>query len=183
MVKENFKTNQNRSALLLNASYEAMKVISWQKAIVLWLSDKVDVIEFHNIYIHSAKARFPIPSVIKLRTYISSVAFRRVRFSKQNVYLRDGYICQYCAKRCSNKELTIDHVIPISKQGPENWNNVVTACRHCNQRKGNRTPATAGMPLLKEPEAPHWITLVELELQNDMTVPLLWQNYLNHKAG
>ncbi len=160
-----------------------MNVISWQKAMVLWFSEKVEVIEFHDIYVHSARAQFPIPSVIRLRAYISSVAFRRVRFSKQNVYLRDSHICQYCGKRCANKELTIDHVIPLSKQGPENWNNVVTACRHCNQKKGNRTPVTAGMPLLKEPEAPHWITPVELELRDDTTAPLLWQNYLNYKTG
>lgn len=183
MVKENFPKSKKRAALLLNASYEAMRIITWQKAMVLWLSEKVEVIEFHDLRINSARATFPIPSVIRLKSYISTMAFRRVRYSKQNVYLRDGHVCQYCGKRCSSKELTIDHVIPLSKQGPENWDNVVTACRHCNQRKGNRTPVTAGMPLLREPEAPHWMTPIELELQGDATVPQLWQHYLNIKTG
>ncbi len=179
LIKENFKKIPKRAALLLNSSFEAMKIISWQKAMILWLSEKVEVIEFHDIHINTTRARFPIPSVIRLRTYISMANYRRVRFSKQNVYLRDSCTCQYCGKKCSNKELTIDHVIPISKQGPETWSNVVAACRSCNQKKGNRTPSAAGMPLLREPESPHWMTSIELELSNSK-IPQEWHHYISH---
>lgn len=168
--------------MLLNASYEALRVITWQKAIILWLTEKVDVIDFHDLFVSSPRAKFPVPSIIRLRTYVSTSAHRVVRFSKQNVYLRDSGTCQYCGKRCSPKELTIDHVIPVSKQGLENWGNVVAACRSCNQKKGNRTPAAAGMPLLREPEAPQWMTSVELELRNAL-IPQTWRVYLNTKAS
>jgi 5-methylcytosine-specific restriction endonuclease McrA len=181
-VKEKFKTIQKRAALLLNSSYEALKVISWQRALILWLSEKVEVLEFHDSYISSSRAQFPIPSIIRLKSYISSAAHRRIRFSKHNVYLRDLGTCQYCGKRCTNKEFTIDHVIPVSKQGPENWSNVVAACRHCNQKKGNRTPAAAGMPLLREPGPPRWMTPLELELRN-AKIPTTWRAYLKLKTG
>ena len=181
-VKEKTINANKQGALLLNSSYEALKVVNWQRALILWLSEKVEVIEFHEYFVSSPNAKFQVPSIIRLRSYISSAAHRRVRFSKQNVYLRDLGICQYCGKNCSNKELTIDHVIPVSKQGPENWSNIVAACRHCNQRKGNRTPAAAGMPLLREPESPKWLTSVELELRNTK-IPMAWRDYLNLKAG
>lgn len=181
-AKETLKKVKKRGALLLNSSFEALNVISWQKSIVLWLTGKVEVLEFHELFVHSPSAVFPVPSVIRLKTYVPSLNHRRVRFSKYNVYLRDRGVCQYCGKKCSNHELTIDHVIPVSKQGPENWNNVVAACRGCNQKKGNRTPAAAGMPLLKEPESPRWVTAVELELSN-APIPKTWRSYLNLKTG
>lgn len=176
-TKENFPKIPKRAVLLLNASYEAMKIVSWQKALILWFSEKVEVLEYHDLFINSPRRQFPIPSVIRLRAYVTTGSFRRVRFSKQNVYLRDACTCQYCGKKCSNKELTIDHVIPLSKQGPETWSNVVAACRHCNQKKGNRTPAAAGMPLLREPEPPHWMTSIQLELRNSK-IPLTWHSYI-----
>ncbi len=166
----------------MNSSYEALKVVSWQKALILWLSEKVEVLEFHNFTVNSPQAQFPVPSIMRLKSYVSSSAYRRVRYSKHNVYLRDAGICQYCGKKCSNKELTIDHVIPVSKQGPETWSNVVAACRHCNQKKGNRTPAAAGMPLLREPEPPRWMTPLELELRNSK-IPSTWHPYLKLKVG
>jgi 5-methylcytosine-specific restriction endonuclease McrA len=150
---------------------------------IMWLTEKVEVVEFHQFFVSTTRVKFPVPSIIRLKSYVSYAPHRFVRFSKQNVYLRDSSTCQYCGKKCSQKELTIDHVIPVSKQGPENWSNVVAACRHCNQRKGNRTPAAAGMPLLREPEAPQWMTAVELELRNSVTVPMTWKAYLNLKAG
>jgi 5-methylcytosine-specific restriction endonuclease McrA len=149
---------------------------------VLWLTAKVEVVEFYDLFVHSTNARFQLPSIIRLRTYISSSAYRHVRFSKHNVYLRDASTCQYCGKKCSGKELTIDHVVPISKQGPENWTNVVAACRNCNQKKANRTPAAAGMPLIREPEPPRWITPVELELRHSR-IPPSWRAYLKLKTG
>lgn len=159
-----------------------MNVITWKKALILWLTEKVEVLEFHPLTVCTPRAKFPVPSIVRLKAYVAGTLHRKVRFSKHNVYLRDSGICQYCGKQCSRGELTIDHVVPISKQGPENWSNVVAACRNCNQKKGNRTPAAAGMPLLREPEAPKWVTSVEMELYS-AKIPSTWRPYLNIKTG
>jgi 5-methylcytosine-specific restriction endonuclease McrA len=107
-----------------------------------------------------------------------------VRFCRENVYIRDNYTCQYCGDKLSAKHLTLDHVIPASKNGKKNWTNVVSACRTCNQRKANRTPQTANMPLLSEPKMPSWLPIRELEIQMEMEqAPESWLEYLRFKAG
>lgn len=148
----------------------------------LWFAEKVEVIEFHDLFVHSSNTKFRLPSIIRLKSYISKTSRAKVKYSKQNVILRDLAVCQYCGKHCSNKECTIDHVIPISKQGPESWDNVVVACRECNQKKANRTPAAAGMPLLKEPVRPNWLSPFDVELF-EVQVTKEWHAYLKLKIG
>jgi 5-methylcytosine-specific restriction endonuclease McrA len=80
----------------------------------------------------------------------------RVRFSRQNIYLRDGLTCQYCQQRLPRSELNLDHVIPRSRGGRTTWENVVCSCIACNVRKGGRTPQEAGMRLMKTPTRPRW---------------------------
>lgn len=169
-------------ALLLNSTYEPMKIISWQKALILWFQDKVEIIEYHQVFVHSIRTSFQIPAVLRLKHYVKPQRTSAVRFCRENVYIRDNYTCQYCGDRQPLKELTLDHVIPASKQGPKNWTNVVTACRPCNQRKGNRTPKTANMPLLTEPVAPSWLPNPQLKI-NVTFVPEVWHQYLQFKAG
>lgn len=172
----------NIRALLLNSTYEPMKVVSWQKALVLWFQDKVDIIEYHSVYVRSAKMQFRVPSILRLKSYVRQKNLTRVRFCRENVYLRDDYTCQYCGKRTHLKELTLDHVIPASKAGLKNWTNVVAACRPCNQRKANRTPSGAGMPLLAEPRAPSWLPSPELDPARN-AFPEDWIVYLSLKTG
>lgn len=169
-------------ALLLNSTYEPMKIISWQKALILWFQDKVEVVEYHTVFVRSVRATFQIPSVLRLKNYVRPRNHSTVRFCRENVYIRDNYTCQYCGDKYPLKNLTLDHVIPVSKQGPKNWTNVVTACRECNQRKGNKTPKTANMPLLTEPIAPNWLPSPELEAKPG-AVPGAWLQYLQYKAG
>jgi 5-methylcytosine-specific restriction endonuclease McrA len=83
----------------------------------------------------------------------------QVRFSRQNVYLRDGFTCQYCNKVFQRAQLNLDHVVPRSQGGRTSWENVVCSCVRCNLNKGGRTPAQAGLRLAKEPKRPSWSSL------------------------
>lgn len=169
-------------SLLLNSSYEPMQIVTWQKALILWFQGKVEILEYHGAFARSFHARFQLPSVLRLKTYVRPRTAGAVRFCRENVYIRDNYTCQYCATKLPGKQLTLDHVIPASHKGPKNWTNVVTACRDCNQKKADRTPRTANMPLLKEPRAPSWMPTLQLELHEDH-VPPDWTPYLRLKTG
>lgn len=164
-------------ALMLNASYEPMRVVSWQKALVLWFQDKVDIVEYHTAFAKSVQKSFQLPSIVKLRAYIRP-RNHAVRFSRENVYIRDDYTCQYCGDRLHPKQLTLDHVVPASKQGKKSWTNVVAACRHCNQRKADRTPDEASMPLLSQPRLPNWLPVVDFDF-NPRQVPSAWLPYIS----
>lgn len=124
-----------RRVLVLNASYEPVKVIGWKRAMLLWLAEKVDVIEHHNESVHSISSSFVLPSVIRVRQYIKRRRKSRMNFKRTHIFNRDDYCCQYCAKNLPVKELTLDHVIPVKNGGPKTWENLVTSCRDCNQRK------------------------------------------------
>lgn len=169
-------------SLLLNSSYEPMRIISWQKALVLWFQEKVEILEYHPVFARSVRSSFQLPSVLRLKAYVRPRALNAVRFCRENVYIRDQFTCQYCGDQLPGKQLTLDHVVPVSKAGKKTWNNVVTACRGCNQKKANRTPDQARMPLLKQPSAPAWLPVVQVELQPGQ-VPSIWLQYLRYKAG
>lgn len=151
--------------------------MGWQKAVILWLQEKVEVLEFHETAVRSARATFRLPSVMRLKKYIRPLNNKRIKFSRENVYLRDNYTCQYCYKKFPTRELTLDHVIPASKSGAKTWTNVVTACRSCNHKKANRTPLAAKMPLLNQPRMPEWLPTYQLEI-NKTNVPSTWWDYL-----
>lgn len=172
-------------ALVLNASYEPLRIISWQKAMIMWFQEKVEVLEYHASFARSVTNSFKLPSVLKLKSYVKPKRIDGVRFCRENVYIRDNYTCQYCHIKFTYKELTIDHVLPASQGGPKTWNNVVTACRCCNQTKANRTPEKARMPLLKPPRAPNWLPVVEFSLsvnQEDESF-VVWKDYLRFKTN
>src|SRR3569832_1664716 len=134
--------------LLLNATYEPLKVVHWQKAITLWCQGKVEVIAVHEREIRAVSVSFKLPSVIRLRR------FDYVPFSRSNIYARDNHTCQYCNEPFPTAELTFDHVVPVAQGGRKDWENIVTCCISCNRRKGGRTPAEAGMHLKRVPKRP-----------------------------
>lgn len=169
-------------SLLLNSSYEPMRVVSWQKALILWFQGKVEILEYHSGFARSVSASFQLPSVLRLKSYVRPRLSGAVRFCRENVYIRDNFTCQYCGTKLHGKLLTLDHVVPASKQGQKSWYNVVSACRLCNQRKAARTPTEANMPLLREPKIPTWLPTLELEIKPGQ-VPPTWQQYLRFKAG
>ncbi len=157
----------------MNAGYEPVKVVSWRKALLLWFQDKVDVLEFHAAVVRSPSQAFQLPSVLRLRNFMRPMGLRPSRLSRHNVFLRDRHQCQYCHNKFSEKKLTIDHVVPLSKGGKHDWSNVVTACSACNNKKADRTPEQAKMKLLKSPERPSWLPQPELGV-HDGRLPATW---------
>jgi len=137
-------------ALVLNATYEPLSVVSARRAVVLLVRDKAELVESHDRRWASERMTIPVPSVIRLRRYVRVPYRRRVPLNRRAVFARDGHACQYCGESAEN----IDHVVPRSRGGDHVWENVVAACRRCNTRKGDRTPAEAGMLLRTQPRAP-----------------------------
>src|SRR5436309_1967252 len=136
--------------LLLNASYEPLKIVHWQKAVTLWCQGKVEVISVYDREIRAVSFNFKLPSVIRLLRYIKiKRRFDYVPFSRANIYARDDHRCQYCGTNFPTSEPTFDHVVPVAHGGRKDWENIVTCCVTCTRTKGGRTPADAGMHLLR----------------------------------
>lgn len=178
---------ESARTLLLTQGYEPLQIISWQRAITLLALDKVEVVHEYDTEVRAPSLIVRVPSIVRLRK-----AFRRfakpVKFSRVNIYARDGYRCQYCGKKCTTDELTYDHVIPRSKGGRTSWENIVSACYACNRRKANRTPAEAGMKLLAMPVRPTWMPSVQIRV-SARSVPDAWRDYvywtgeIDHEGG
>ena len=127
--------------LLLNATFEPLKVVHWQKAITLWCQGKVEIIASHEREVRAVSFSLRLPSVIRLLRYVRiRKRFDYVPFSRANIYARDAHTCQYCNTHHPTQDLTFDHVIPVSQGGRKDWENIVTCCVSCNRRKGGRTP-------------------------------------------
>ena len=139
-----------RKALVLNASMEPLCVVPARRAVVLVLSSKADVVHTNGHRFRSEHLDLAAPSVIRLRTYVRVPYRRRAALSRRGVFIRDEHTCQYCGVSAEN----VDHVVPRSRGGPHQWENVVAACRRCNSRKKDRTPAEASMTLARRPFAP-----------------------------
>lgn len=162
--------------LLLNISYEPLKVINWKKAITMLCLGKVEVIEEYGRDIHSVSFSIKLPSVVRLLKMVKRNN-SPVKFSRQNIYARDRYKCQYCGVKHNAEELTYDHVLPRSRGGKTEWENIVTCCIDCNRKKGGRTPREASMRLIKKPLIPKWIPSVRLTIGFNK-VPQTWREYL-----
>ncbi len=164
--------------LLLNASYEPLKIVHWQKAITLLCQGKVEVISVYDREIRAVSISFKLPSVIRLLRYIKiKRRFDYVPFSRANIYARDDHSCQYCGTRFPTAELTFDHVVPVAQGGRKDWENIVTCCIGCNRRKGGRTPNEAGMHLRRAPKRPESAPAIRITvgLRN---APESWRDYL-----
>ncbi len=141
----------SRRALVLNQNYEPLNVCSVRRAFVLVFHGKAEVLESGDGPILGASDEYDTPSVIRLRHFVRR-PHPRPRLSRREVFVRDQERCQYCGRR--GGDLTLDHVMPKHRGGPHAWENLVTACRACNHRKGGRTPQEARMELLSEPGRP-----------------------------
>ena len=170
--------NKMEQTLLLNATYEPLKIVDWRKAITLWCQGKVEVISVYDREVRSVSLSFKLPSVIRLLRYIRiQRRFNHVPFSRVNIYARDNHRCQYCGKIYSVRELTFDHVVPVSQGGRKNWGNIVTSCINCNRKKGGRTPREAGMQVIRSPRRPTRPPMVRLTIGLRDT-PESWRDYL-----
>jgi 5-methylcytosine-specific restriction endonuclease McrA len=141
-----------RRALVLNQNYEPLNVCSVRRAFVLVFGGKADVLEADDAPILGAEERvYTTPSVIRLKHHVSR-PLPRPRLTRREIFTRDRDRCQYCGKH--GGDLTLDHVVPKHRGGEHIWENLVTACRSCNHRKGGRTPTEARMQLIREPHRP-----------------------------
>ena len=170
--------------LLLNSdcqpvSYLPLSVITWQEAIKYMVLDKASVLEWHDHWVvHSASWETPVPSVIMLKEYMKCKT--AVRFSKQNVFLRDEWTCQYCGTGLTLKKATIDHVLPLSKGGKTNFDNIVAACPPCNAGKGNNHKIKPA----KKPYKPDYWELVSKRKKMPFYIKFdNWRNYLHDING
>jgi 5-methylcytosine-specific restriction endonuclease McrA len=162
--------------LLLNITYEPLKIINWRKALNLFFLGKVEVIEEYDTEIHAVSFVLKLPSVVRLLKMVRRPN-NLVKFSRQNIYARDRYQCQYCGNKFQPEELTYDHVLPKSRGGKTEWENIVTCCVECNRRKGGRTPSEAAMKLIRKPTRPTWIPALKITI-GFQRVPETWRDYL-----
>lgn len=143
-------------ALVLNATYEPLSVVTTRRAVVLVMRGKaIPVVPRDEVWF-SERDSVTVPSVVKLTTYVKVPYRRTVPVTRRAVFGRDAHTCQYCGDRAES----IDHVLPRSRGGDHSWENVVACCRSCNIRKGDRLPSEAGFSLRVKPRAPRhyaWI--------------------------
>jgi 5-methylcytosine-specific restriction endonuclease McrA len=118
---------------------------------VLVLDGKAEVLELNHQIVHTPTRAIHCPSVIRLSHLIKRPR-PRARLSRREIFIRDNYTCQYCGTH--TRDLTIDHVIPRSKGGPHTWENLVSACKTCNHRKGGKSLAETRMRLARMPREP-----------------------------
>ena len=173
-MKTKFSNNNllSSAVLVLNANYSPMTVCTAKRAISLHFLDKIDILSNYEEKINSPSLSLELPSVIKIRTYIKNNNMA-VEISRKNILARDNHKCQYFGKQSNS--LTVDHVLPKFRNGQDTWENLVAACKSCNQLKGEKTPEEAKMPLLKKPKRPnriHYFQRLVKDKQAD------WRPYL-----
>lgn len=176
--------------LVLSPWMQVHDTLSWKAAIVLVVDQKVDVLETHEGVIRTAGNRYEfrapleldVPAVVRLRK-MERMYKDGVKFSRSNIYQRDGFRCCFCGKRFLPGALNYDHVVPRSRGGKTTWTNIVTSCRGCNSKKDDRTPQEAGMKMHFQPYAPtHLSGSRPLTVDLDR-VPKCWLPYIDPTAG
>ncbi len=147
-----------RKVLVLNADYRALTVCSVSKAFLLVYMNKAEVVrKVENEFLRSVTQFLVMPAVIRLFSYVS-VPYKGVMLSRQNIFRRDGHKCLYCGSR---EDLTLDHVLPRSRGGKTSWQNLATACKRCNSKKGDFTPEEANMKLPYSPFKPSFVVFLK----------------------
>jgi 5-methylcytosine-specific restriction endonuclease McrA len=160
-----------RSALVLNATYEPLSVVPARRAACLVLAEKADVVEDDGTLMRAAQISLPTPVVIRLRYVVKVPYHRRTALSRRAVFARDDHRCQYCGDVADS----IDHIMPRSRGGQHEWDNVAAACRPCNLTKRDRTPDEAGMRLARPARVPLELAWVAISVPR---VPEAWKPYL-----
>jgi 5-methylcytosine-specific restriction endonuclease McrA len=160
--------------LVLNASYEPLQLISIRRAVVLLLQDKAELVEATAQQLRARGFALAVPLVIRLVRYIKIPRRLKLPCSRRGVLARDRETCQYCGAQPGRSQLTVDHVLPKSQGGLTTWDNVVTACRECNHRKGGRTPEQANMELRSTPRQPQYVAFA---LLGELERHEVWRKY------
>eukprot|EP00985_Skeletonema_marinoi_P006807 scaffold2990_cov104-Skeletonema_marinoi.AAC.3 len=176
IMKQNSLLLDKHPSLVLNADYQPLRMLplstwSWQNTVKAVLSGKAVVVDVYpDLYVRAVSLDIPVPSVIALREY-APTGKAKPAFTRRNVFLRDGYRCQYCSHLFRTTDLSLDHVMPRCLGGKLTWDNTVTCCKKCNGRKGSLLPTqldVVGMELRREPRRP---SLYELAAEAGRFVP------------
>jgi 5-methylcytosine-specific restriction endonuclease McrA len=151
--------------LALNASFEPLTLLPLRRALRLVIDEKAEILEIDEGRVfRSEKRDLPCPSVIRLKRFVHVPRKFRRQVTNTFLFARDSYRCQYCGRHRTQLRgrefLTRDHVVPLSRGGNNNWQNVVTACSPCNNRKGSHLGLEVGMMPLHSPHEPNYVELV-----------------------
>lgn len=196
-------TAMQASVLALNRNFAAVHVLSVRRAFCLIFKELAEVIHVeagrfvgydfdnwremseyrtslgeateHDDFIRAVNFDIQVPRIIRLLRY-DRLPRNAVKFNRRNIFLRDEHRCQYCGRHFTSTRLSLDHVLPRSRGGPDTWENVVCACLNCNVRKGGRTPAEAGMKLMRPPVKPPRSPLICRHLSQQKYE--MWQTFL-----
>jgi len=181
------KNLDRHPALVLNADYQPLSVLplslwSWQETMKAVCSGKVTVVDVYpNMKVRAVNVEIALPSVIALTEYVKQPS-QVPAFTRRNVFLRDGYKCQYCSKRYMTRDLSLDHYMPRCVGGKLNWKNTVTSCRKCNGKKGSTLPKNLkhiGMKIVQEPRVPtKWELATMAEKMVPKRVHQTWKPFL-----
>lgn len=177
-----------------------MAIASWQKAMALLFTEKVapmdnDLVSWdlkawldmpeslrRDYYcVRTVNQRIPLFSIGHLTGW-SRLPDRFVKYSRQSVLQRDGMTCAYCGGKFRQADLSIDHIVPRAQGGKNTWDNVITACKSCNHRKADRTPAQAKMELLFKPRKPSWLSMLGKKTSVG-NIPDSWKKFIGYVEG
>lgn len=162
----------NANVLVLNQDYQPLSICTVQRSMKLLFLDKAELLHDDPLReLKTTRDAYQYPSVIRLRNYIR-IPYTKVVLSRRNIMRRDNFTCQYCGKK---SKLTIDHILPKSRNGADTWENLTTACEKCNVNKGNKTPKEANMTLKSKPYRPIPITFFR-DYNGNVQEP--WKPYL-----
>ncbi|MEB3298054.1 MAG: HNH endonuclease [Candidatus Sericytochromatia bacterium] len=153
--------------LVLSNTYQPLYTVGVEKAITMLYQGRAVSVRDTEDVVRSPSTVIRIPHAIRLLArVVAKVSFESLKPSRQALFRRDRHVCQYCGRK--GGDLTVDHVMPRSRGGEDSWENLVAACLRCNNRKGDRTPDEARMPLVRQPRAPR-----SVELASDLWARLM----------
>lgn len=164
------------AVLVLDVDYRPLRIEDWKRAFCDVLIGKQEVVVYsRDQTIRGVDRDYPMPAVVRVLRRFKRDRIR-IKFSRLNIYARDGFVCQYDGLRYDAEDLTFDHVQPRSRGGRTEWTNIVTCCRGCNSSKADRTPHEAGMTLLRAPKKPHHLPAVMVRM-DARQMPPEWAGY------
>ena len=184
--------------LVLNRSFYAIHIVSWQRALALVFCDRASVVDTeyrtytfedwrelsqgikdHKAgFVYTPTFKIAIPDAIALKFY-DQIPTTEVKFTRRNIYEHYDYRCCYCGRKLPSSDLNLEHVVPKSRGGRTCWSNIVTACVQCNTRKGNKMPDEAGMDLLIKPTKPNWKGAASLIMRSPIKMRSSWQRFID----
>jgi 5-methylcytosine-specific restriction endonuclease McrA len=159
--------------LVLDSTYQPINAVHYTRALAYLARDKAEVLENYERQVHPD---WQAPAVVRLTHWVTTKK-QRVKFSRQNVLARDRWKCAYCGEHKPTGQLTFDHIVPRSKGGKTEWENIVMACKTCNAKKADKTLEQAGLRLRHQPYRPTWLPTFNMSLQQISNVPPEWRDY------